>query len=356
MTKERDSLIDVVKGIGIISIVIGHASWEISIAGYKFAVGPFVYLYHLAVFLFCSGCLYKDNYETFEQFIAKKIKGLMYPFITYSIIYLCCRNIFLGLGILDGKKFTLGELAIHLTNIVTFNSINELLSAFWFVPMMFFSIIIFAAIRFLTRWIEMIRLREISRCVLYVVVGLVGLYTTEQQYGLLYNMQISYLLLPVLAIGYYFNKHNGKRFVNIFGLGFVTIIMIFVLKSDIGIIELSKFMIINKYLFYPVTFCGIYFCLGVAKYITRIKVVEKALSCAGRYSFDIMAMHFLAFKLVDFVVCNFRGEQVVLSVFPHSYVELWPLYYIIGVVFPIIVRIVFDKIVRVVINKICNKR
>lgn len=45
-TIKRNKLIDICKGIGIISIVIGHASWNIPIGNIDIPIGPFVYLYH----------------------------------------------------------------------------------------------------------------------------------------------------------------------------------------------------------------------------------------------------------------------------------------------------------------------
>lgn len=42
-TIKRNKLIDICKGIGIISIVIGHASWNIPIGNIDIPIGPFVY-------------------------------------------------------------------------------------------------------------------------------------------------------------------------------------------------------------------------------------------------------------------------------------------------------------------------
>ena len=52
MEKQRDTLIDLLKGIGIISIVIGHSSWILP--GIGFPMGPFVYTYHIMIFFFVA--------------------------------------------------------------------------------------------------------------------------------------------------------------------------------------------------------------------------------------------------------------------------------------------------------------
>lgn len=53
----RDKLIDIVKAIGIISIVIGHSAWTVTKLNIK--IGPFVYMYHLMIFVFTAGYLIK---------------------------------------------------------------------------------------------------------------------------------------------------------------------------------------------------------------------------------------------------------------------------------------------------------
>ena len=57
-TIKRNKLIDICKGIGIISIVIGHASWNIPIGNIDIPIIPFVYLYHLAIFFFFALAFY----------------------------------------------------------------------------------------------------------------------------------------------------------------------------------------------------------------------------------------------------------------------------------------------------------
>ena len=148
---QRDSYIDVIKGIGIFSIVIGHASWDIQVGSNTIHIGAFVYLYHLAIFFFCTGYLYKDVVDDYWKFVAKKLRGLYRPFIIYSFLYMLCRNLFIDMGILQGDKYTGGMWLITFTNVLTFNSIAEFLSAFWFLPVLFFAICFYAAINYLTR-------------------------------------------------------------------------------------------------------------------------------------------------------------------------------------------------------------
>lgn len=344
----RDSYIDVIKGIGIVSIVIGHASWDIDLLGHTYHVGAFVYLYHLAIFFFCSGYLYKDSVKDYWGFVAKKLSGLYKPFIFYTIIYLMLRNFFVSIGIIDGVKFGKEDYLIALTNMLTFNGISELLSAFWFLPVLFFAICIFAAIQLITDSVPYIKLKESIRSIVFIFFGIIGLYSIENHFGLLCNMQIAYLMVPIIAMGHYFARYKDRiqKYINIIGLILSIGLLVWVVESEIGMIELIQFSIINVWAFYPVTLCGIYFCLCLGKVISKNIQLEKVFSLLGRRSFDIMAMHFLAFKAVDFVVCHLLGRMDVLSLFPHSFNEIWPIYYLAGIVFPLSMRAIYSKIKR----------
>ena len=338
--KARDPFIDVVKGIGILSIVIGHASWDISAGEVTIHAGPFVYLYHLAVFFFCSGYLYKDNIVNYWDFAARKLKGLYGPFLVYTLVYLACRNLFIYIGILQGAWYSPGEWVIAVTNTIAFQSVGEFLSAFWFLPVLFFALCLYAAVIYLTRGISHRVWREGIRALCFIAAGAVGLYTTGHQYGMLFNLQISYLMIPVIALGHYFAacREKLKWMVNPAGLAVSFLALAWVVESDIGMIELSRFQIISPLAFYPVTVCGIWFCLCLGKLLCLSKRLTGLFALAGRMSFDIMALHFLALKLVDFIVCHLTGKTEMMAEFPHSFTGLWPIYYIAGMVVPILLK------------------
>ena len=59
MQGKRNSTMDIVKAIGIISIVMGHCCYSIMIPALNVSVGEFVYSYHLMVFFFVAGFFYK---------------------------------------------------------------------------------------------------------------------------------------------------------------------------------------------------------------------------------------------------------------------------------------------------------
>ena len=342
----RDSYIDVLRGIGIISIVIGHASWIITIGTWKIPIGPFVYLYHLAIFFFCSGYLFKDNEKEIWSYIEKKLKGLYKPFIIYSVLYIILRNMFIKMGILGGEEYHVADFLIAITNSITFNSVGELLAAFWFLPVLFFSLCIFTFIHRSTMYIHKRNMQLIIRIFICAAIGIVGLIVTEKHYGLLYNMQIVYLMLPIVALGHVYEKYMDKvnTIIGFPGLLFSIFLLEIILKSDVGIINLSEFQIINKYLFYPVTIIGIYFCLCLGKILSYSNKIKKIIAYVGKNSLHIMALHLLCIKIVDVFACCITGQKDKLSLYPHSFNNIWIIYYIVGVALPIMIWYSINKV------------
>lgn len=340
---KRNLFIDAVKGIGIISIVIGHASWDINVGTHVIHIGAFVYLYHLAIFAFCSGYLFKEDNFDIWSYVGKKVRGLYKPFFIYSILYLATRWIWVKIGIVSGTQYTITDYVINLSNILTFNSMGELLGAFWFVPMLFFSSILYAAIQKTTVKVANETIREGLRVCMYIVCGIVGVFAMKYNLGLLCNLQVSYLFVPIMAAGAYFKKFSGEKILTLPGLALSFGIMCYVVYSDLGIIELSRFMIINEWLFYPVTFVGIYFVLTLASILVKGNIFKNGLAKIGQYSFDIMALHFFAFKIVDYIVCHLINRLDSLGGFPRAFDTLWPVYYIVGIILPIFIKRVFER-------------
>ena len=89
--ESRNSYIDIIKAIGIISVVLGHCvSWKIG----DVTIHRFVYLYHLMIFFFVAGYCFKEEYENNASlYIGKKITNLLPLFVAYSAFFSCIHNV-----------------------------------------------------------------------------------------------------------------------------------------------------------------------------------------------------------------------------------------------------------------------
>ena len=87
---------DVLRGLEIILIVLGHAA---------FPYTHFLYLFHLIIFFILSGYFFKEEYvkdkESLKKFIILKIKRLYVPFVIGNIICVLLNNTFISLNLYD---------------------------------------------------------------------------------------------------------------------------------------------------------------------------------------------------------------------------------------------------------------
>lgn len=104
--RNRDTTIDILKGIGIILMVIGHS-------GAPLHFHQIIYLFHMPLFLIASGWFFKEEYlENRKAYAIRKIKGMYFPFVKWSLLFLLLHNVLFYLGIINssyGYKGVVGE-------------------------------------------------------------------------------------------------------------------------------------------------------------------------------------------------------------------------------------------------------
>lgn len=78
--KEYFSWIDILKGLGIILVILGHLRVSYDVLNY-------IYLFHMPLFFFISGYLMNvKKYDSLYQLIKKKSKTLLIPYLTLSVV------------------------------------------------------------------------------------------------------------------------------------------------------------------------------------------------------------------------------------------------------------------------------
>ena len=116
--------------------------------------------------------------------------------------------------------------------------------------------------------------------------------------------------------------------------------------------------ITNLYLFYPISFAGIYICLYLSGLISKLKFANVFFDKIGNYSYEIMGMHFLIFKIIDFVFAKINGisESNIYGAFPYAFSKLSLVYVILGTLVPVGLFMFFDNVRTKIINKIPLKK
>ncbi len=92
---KRNTVISIAKAIAIILMVIGHAESPD-------VLHRFLYEFHMPLFFAAAGYFFSLRYLDDEMtFIKKRLKGLYWPFVKWSVIFLILHNWMFDIGILN---------------------------------------------------------------------------------------------------------------------------------------------------------------------------------------------------------------------------------------------------------------
>lgn len=138
MASNRDSVLSICKGIAIILMVIGHAEAPELITN-------FIYTFHMPLFFMAAGYFFSRRYLSDPwPFIGKRIRGLYFPFLKWSVVFLLLHNVWFHFGILNEDygnwtggvthPYTLKTAVTRLVLMVTsMSGYDEFMAgAFWF--------------------------------------------------------------------------------------------------------------------------------------------------------------------------------------------------------------------------------
>ena len=158
-------------------------------------------------------------------------------------------------------------------------------------------------------------------------IGAVGVYCNLHGKYLSMNLHTALILMPFMLIGALLS-YNQIDLQKVFRVIPAIVCLAFTCWITLGrgiLINLAAAQIGSALLFYPLSICGIYAMCTFAKFIDRSETLSKAFAFVGRHSFDIMALHFIVFKIIDLCYANLIGEES-FSRFPYAFFNLWPLY------------------------------
>lgn len=340
--KVRDPYVDILKGIGIISIVVGH-SGPVFVPIINFAIIDFVYSYHIMLFMFVLGFLFnKDKAVPPYQYIGKTVFSQGKNFLLYSTIFISLHNVFLKWNFIVGDVYDFKTVVSKILRAITLNCDETLLGALWFVPVYIFTAIGFSVLFNLA---EKTKIPNIMHVVFMLAVMVIGITVNHAGDWYPYHTQTSFLAIPVCYFGYFAKKYwnHVNKFITWYGGIIAAVALYLLITSGIGKIELSVNMILSPYLFYPATLLGIYYCLALAKVIKTFKYTRVTVSHIGKNSFHIMAMHFAVIKAVDNIYGIITKQDIsVITKFPYAF-DLWNVYYPLGILVPVFIVFLINQ-------------
>jgi len=351
--KERSLFWDILKGIGIISIVFGHCCPQYA---------HYVYSYHLALFFFVSAFFYSEKKYRNNLFgyVGNLFKNNWVKYVFYSVLLILLHN-FIVWKCLDVSAVYISfkEIIENILLSFIFVGRERFAGAMWFVlPNMLACgflaglVTLFDRVSLFITGQEKRKIIKNVLIVLFACVAAVACFETK----LMFNMQLSFIVLPLCVSAYFIRQYIGfnldKYLKWYIALPFA--ILSYVLLEKGVRVELSR-NIVPGIWFYILSFSGIYVCMYLSKLISRNKLIGKLFAFCGKNSFSVMALHFFAIKFFDRIINFVIGEKnpQIIGRWVCSYPEkLWPAYLIVGTVAPVIFAYLINKFKAYVSNRI----
>lgn len=125
------------KAMGIMLMVLCHSAIG------NGQVVDFVYMFHMPLFFFFSGyCLKAEYFDKPQVFVWKRVKGVYWPYLKWSVVFLLLHNVFFALNLYNGEigykgegsqTYDVADITEKLQDIVLHMQGHEqLLGGYWF--------------------------------------------------------------------------------------------------------------------------------------------------------------------------------------------------------------------------------
>lgn len=256
MIANRIVSLDVAKAICIILVVIGHYVPDNSPEWYV-AIHDVIYTFHMPLFMFASGFVYiatKKN-ESYGTFILKKVKRLMVPYISTSVL------------VITIKLLTQGNMTVD--NPVTIMSYVKMLYSpeagyfLWFIWALWWMFVVVSLMK-----------TAKSRLILFflaVIVHFVPLKLPEVFCIPQFKNMLVYFMLGVVCFenktlhSFIKNFHSGKVVVSVL----LFIVFEYITLANTGMTSIKNITSIM------LPYIGILFVLEISKLICKYKSLDK---------------------------------------------------------------------------------
>ena len=202
MSGRRLYWIDLLKFVGIVAIVLGHALGEGPLCTY-------LYAFHVPMFFFAAGCAFRRTSERFGAFALRKLRQLVVPYLLMSllsILALYAASLVMELPL--GIRFTQPWYR-YAWGILYANGKTGMLKAnapLWFLPCMFCVLLmLYGAVRLARgRWPLYAALTALS-----VAIGLLnGRFRFVDRWP--FGFETALNMLPFALLGHAFRSVSGK--------------------------------------------------------------------------------------------------------------------------------------------------
>ena len=263
MENKRDVLVDVLRGIAVLAVLLGHAIQRVMFVNYEEnIIFKIIYSFHMPLFMLLSGySLYKYTKKYELEFFKKRFFRLIIPTIVWSYLIYFVRN-FEFVGIKEFIPFP--DSIIEYTRILLWHPDYII----WFLYIVFICNIIFGLQK---------KLINEKLSIIVTILITIGLYLLPKENFGIARLQIYF---PIFSLGYYLAMYFEKirKYLNYM-----------LIPSVIAYIMLFPFynvIIDNVIVFYSISISAMIILYYIVKVINNRKINE-ILCFFGKKSLEI---------------------------------------------------------------------
>lgn len=311
MQKNSDynNSIGYLKALGITLMVFGHT-------GNTLLLKDFVYMFHMPLFFIASGFCFKErklNEPT--EYLYRKIKNIWWPFVKWSLLFLCLHNFFFHLNLYNDQYgywnnvsylYSIEDIKQNAFAIMfKMQKAEQLLGGYWFLNALFWgSLIFFSALRLVK---STLYVGGILFCIC-VFFNQTCLHIPFFQFS-----AQTFAAALFITIGYAFAKYRIQRFNywQILGGLSLTAIGSFFWKMEMNHDSYSN----SCFIPYVITASIATWC-----FFSMFEHLQKKmalLTFIGKNTLTILTWHFLSFKFVSlYIICLYKLPIERLAEFP----------------------------------------
>lgn len=344
---ERNISIDIVKGLGILCIVLWHLQGT---AGGDSRVLVFcrnyVNQFHLAFFFFMSGVFFKRD-ESWKSFLIKKIKRLYIPFVLANLLFLVFEFI---LHRITGDGQQISSYLKWAVQICFGISWTNLGGATWFLVALFRIAIMYKIIY------DLFHKFGITSLLIPVSI-VISFCSLVAPHGYCISSTLYFFVFYALGDLLSNKIRQNSLFEGVYkyvALLVSTVVLILSVATDLTgrIVGAGLWEIVISIL---VACAGIVFLILCGS-LVKTKAIQNGLAYIGRNTMSILIWHFAAFKIVVIaqVLIRNAGIENILA-HPGYDVSSWHClpYFIIGVIIPLCLSFIKDRCSRKSLESVC---
>lgn len=362
---KRNSVVDIMKGIAIILVVIGHT--------YVKYIYNFISLFHVAIFFIISGYCFNNAYletrKSFLELLKKRLLSLWLPYVAYNFIALLFQNFFLKIGFLTSDKLayeklgailsdgyclpiSLREGLICICRSFFFMNSRPFVGGLWFLGGLFFVTFLYCFIQFILQKIHLEKYHIVVSFFLLCLGFLFEELDFDSKLSLIKQVDIILICEIMFVIGVIIRTKkvmdrlsNLSFLIKIFIVGVCfSLLVICSLNNSISIAGRN---ITNPIFYLMVSLLGFTLVYIVSHFINN-NYLREFFIFLGQHTIPILALHTLAFKIITYIqVYIYDNDIIALSSYPVLNNSLmWSvLYTVAGVLVPVVIVILpFQKV------------